>query len=379
VNAARRRWLLGAAVLPLAGCVATPYGAYHRPTSADPGARGVRAWCGGTAGPQTGLEIDVGFGVKVSARTERATAARAEAGLPLRVAIVLPRDRAVRVQPGAVSVRSLGDGVLALAPSLRAYGGAEAGVLDEVDVAPLRPGGRAGVAADAMAPQGWVVLDLQGFEGEPPLAFELAGPGLIADGRRRAFPALTLRRAASRDTIGWYRTSAQLQQLVDRVAACQRETPTRACENTLRHSPASFELDDGLVTWHGEIGALNLATAPQRLRAEILFAVRGAARWRLDGDRFPLRDLDHGRLQTLRAARMRLRFDETLPRDAVVELAASAAATPATLAVDFTLPAGIGDFEVRLPPVQAGDRRLEFAPLRFERRSLDGGIEPFNC
>jgi hypothetical protein len=32
-----------------------------------------------------------------------------------------------------------------------------------------------------------------------------------------------------------------------------------------------------------------------------------------------------------------------------------------------------------LPDVQLGARRLPIAPIRFERRAFDGGIEPFNC
>lgn len=375
----RRRWLLGAAALPLAGCVATPYGPYHRPSSTDPSARSVRAWCGGTAGPVTRLELDAGSGVRITARAERDHAERNRPDLPLRIAIELPRDRPVQLNPAALEVRSGRNGILAIAATTRVHGGARLGATDEVDVEPLRPGGRHGLAADSLAPRGWAVLELLGMEGDTPMALELSGPAVNGDGRRWSFPTVELRRPPSRDTIGWYRSATQRQALADRAAACRRDTPKLACDNLERYSQASFEVDDGEIAWRGEIGALQVPATAQRLRAEIFLAVRRASRWRLDGAAFPMRDLDTGRRQTLRAVRLDLRFAETLPAGAVLELPPAAAASSAIVNLEVPLPSGIGDFEVRIPPVDVGGRRVDVAPLRFERQSFDGGIEPFNC
>lgn len=375
----RRRWLLGAASLPLAGCVAMPYSPYHRPSAPDPSARGVRAWCGGTAGPVTRLEIDAAPGVKITARAERDYGERDRRDLPLRVAIELPRDRPVRLDPPALEVRSGRDGVLKIAANTRISGGARLGATDEVDVDALRPGGRRGVATDRLAPRGWAVLDLRGLEGDAPLALELSGPAVTGEGRRWPFPVVELRRPPSRDTIVWYRSAAQRQALEDRAASCRRDTPKRACDNILLYSQASFEHDGGEIAWRGEIGALQAPTNPQRRRAEVFFAVRNASRWRLEGEAFPIRDLDNGRRQTLRATRLNLRFEDTLPASSVLELQPAVSASPAFVNLEVPLPSGIGDFEVRIPPLDIGGRPVEVGPLRFEHRSFDGGIEPFNC
>jgi len=86
----RRALLLGALALPLAGCVATPYGTYYRPSTRDPGARLRRAWCGGRAGPGTVLELDAPAGVRLVVRAERDGAQRQRPDLPLRVEVTLP-------------------------------------------------------------------------------------------------------------------------------------------------------------------------------------------------------------------------------------------------------------------------------------------------
>ena len=47
--------------------------------------------------------------------------------------------------------------------------------------------------------------------------------------------------------------------------------------------------------------------------------------------------------------------------------------------IEALLLGGMPDFEVRLPALRVGDATREIAPIRFERRRFDGGIEPFNC
>lgn len=61
----RATWIfLGAGGL-LPGCVISPSGSHYRPTADRGVAKAVRAFCGGKAGPDTGLRLDLGAGLVV--------------------------------------------------------------------------------------------------------------------------------------------------------------------------------------------------------------------------------------------------------------------------------------------------------------------------
>jgi hypothetical protein len=47
--------------------------------------------------------------------------------------------------------------------------------------------------------------------------------------------------------------------------------------------------------------------------------------------------------------------------------------------IEADLPEALPAFELRLPRLQLGDQTVAIAPIHFERRSFDGGIEPLNC
>ena len=54
-------------------------------------------------------------------------------------------------------------------------------------------------------------------------------------------------------------------------------------------------------------------------------------------------------------------------------------AGPTEVQIESRLAGDVADFELRLPPLRVGAATREIAPIRFERRRFDGGIEPLNC
>jgi hypothetical protein len=52
---------------------------------------------------------------------------------------------------------------------------------------------------------------------------------------------------------------------------------------------------------------------------------------------------------------------------------------PGVANIEIPLPPSIGDFTFRLPDARRGSTAITPAPIRFERRTTDGGFQAFNC
>jgi hypothetical protein len=368
----RRRWCERALLLPvlaaLDGCVATPYGAYYRPTIAEAGTRERRAWCQGNAGPVTGLELDLGDGLVLSAWTERS----APAGMALRVAFSVPRHMRLRFGDAARLLTADGR-PLDVSWSGRAQRTATVDPTDWLDSQALRPG-TAGAAGDSDARYGRLHAQLQPLSGPAPQRMVVQGLRLVRDGRSEALPPIELARPASRTQPGTYRSAQEQAAALARAQACRRDTPQRACDNILEFAQVSHAAEAAGARWTWRWWTTTLAGA-QALQAELSVAAAEAGRWRLDTSAFQLRDAEAGTVRPLRLASAQLSFDDRLdPRSGV---APGPADTRILLAA--TLPEGLPDFELRLPPLLRDGAALETAPLRFERRHFDGGVEPLNC
>ncbi len=364
---ARRRLLLGALVLPLApaltGCIVAPYGTYYRPRSADSAARFKRAWCQGQAGPTTRVEFQLDGGVTLSARAERDYLERDRPQLPLRLSLTLP---------GSVAARFEGERVQMVARS-----GATIDAPVTVRAA-LRPAGRA-TAGAVEHPHGRAGIRVSGPAGFTPDVLAVEGPAVEIDGRTFAFPPTELRRPASAGNPNEYRSAAEQASLQERAAACRRDTPQRACQNLIDIGVSrSFHFDVGPLQWQGRWFRAAWRPSEPWLDGEMSLAPREPGRWRFGSNRIALRDAA-GAGQALAFAQFDLRFVDRIALDAPLHERQVERRADTQLQIEALLPGDVGDFEVRLPPVRIGDRRVVIAPIGFDKRSFDGGIEPFNC
>jgi hypothetical protein len=81
----------------------------------------------------------------------------------------------------------------------------------------------------------------------------------------------------------------------------------------------------------------------------------------------------------LRFERIDIVFRDGVALDALLHVNRAAGAGATEVQIEVLLPGGVPDFEVHLPALRVGTAMREIAPIRFERRRFDGGIEPFNC
>lgn len=367
----RRQWcgralaLAGAAAL--GGCVVTPYGTYYRPSTAQPGAVERRGWCQGKAGPVTALDIDLGRGLRMEARTDRAE----PSGHRLRLLLTVPADTALRLAGPARLLTADGQAIaLAWSASARRAVPVQAG--QWFDPRQLRPGSGAAAARDREAPFGSLFLQAQPVPGPLPRAIVIEGLSLAAGARMLVLPAQTLARPAGPRQARLYRSAEEQAAVQARAAACQRETPRLACGNILEFSEGSHSGTLPGTRWNGQWAALDIGG--EALRGEMSFALQEPGPWRVDGSGWQLRDAAGGAARPLRVATATLRFDDAI--DPQAGLPAGTAET--RLSFEASLPPDIGSFELRLPLLRDGTP-VDLAPIRFERRSLDGGAEPFNC
>lgn len=379
---ARRRLLLGALALPLApaltGCVVAPYGPYYRPQSADPGARYRRAWCQGQAGPTTRVELQLEGGVTLSARAERDYPERSRPELPLRLSLTLPGSRAAQFEAARLQIVSAGGAAIDAPMTVLAAGGVTLPADASVDATVLRPAARV-IEGATEHPYGRAGIRLVGPAGFTPEVINVGGPSVDVEGRVIAFPPLELRRPASAGNPNEYRSDAEQASLEARAAACRRDTPQRACQNLIDYGASrSFHFDSGPLRWQGRWFRASWRSGEPWLDGEMWLALREPRRWRFASNRIELRDAA-GAAQTLSFAHFELRFNDRIALDAPLHERPLERRADTPLQIEAMLPGDVGDFEVRLPPLRMADRRVVVGPIRFDKRSFDGGIEPFNC
>ncbi len=378
----RRRLLLGTLALPLApaltGCIVAPYGAYYRPESADPGARYKRAWCQGQAGPATRIEMPLDGGVTLSARAERDYPERSRPELPLRLSLTLPGGVPARFEGERVQIVASGGATIDAPVTVLAAGGVRLPADAWVDAAALRPAGRATVDA-VEHPNGRAWIRVSGPAGFTPEALMLDGPAVEIDGRTIGFPPIELRRPASASNPNEYRSAAEQASLQERAAACRRDTPQRACQNLIDIGVSrSFHFDVGPLQWQGRWFRASWRSGEPWLDGEMTLALREPRRWRFASNRISLSETASA-AQSLTFAQFDLRFVDRIALDAPLHEQRVEGRADTQLQIEALLPGDVGDFEVRLPPLRIGERRTAIAPIRFDKRVFDGGIEPFNC
>lgn len=377
---ASRAFSLALAAL-LAGCVVAPYGTYCHPASADPSATFKRGWCGGQAGPTTDIELALGDGLRLSASVARAYAERDRSELPLRLVLAVPAQLPVRFTTDRLRLVETGSGRAIEAPvSVWAIGRATLAPTATVVPQRLRPAGSALVATDARAPHGQAFLRAEGPAGFVPDAFTLAGPLVVLDTVSVPWPPVVLRWPAGVRSPSEYRSDAEQALLAARAETCRRETPQRACDNLLEFGLSrSFALDAGPVQWQGPWWRFARSDGAMAVRGELGLAVKSGTPWRLADNGITLRDEADGRAHTLRFDRVDIVFRDGIALDAPLHVDREAGAGTTDVHIEARLPGDARDFEVRLPALQVGSASREIAPIRFERRRFDGGVEPFNC
>jgi hypothetical protein len=271
--------------------------------------------------------------VQLQASTQ---AERAE-GVPLRLDLTIPAGPALAF---AGPVRVLADGReldVAFSGAVRRRVPVQAG--EEIDAARLRPG-RA--SRDAAAPQGELLLHLR-TTGPVPSRIAVQGPELVfAEGAER-LPPVELARSARKPYLFVAGGPDSSLESVDGTLAAVRWTGRWLYRDT--HAEAELKL------WPRDARPFRLETASMQWRDA------------------------NGAVLPVRLTRADLWFDDRFAPGQDV----GAAPFETRVTLEATLAQGISAFVVQWPDMLHAGRRLTVAPLRFERRSLSGGVQPFNC
>lgn len=381
-NPTRRRLLKGALAVPataLGGCIATPYGPYYRPSSGHPTATYKGAWCNGVAGPRSIVELSLAPGVTVTARAERDYTERDRPELPLRVTFTLPPTQPARFQSKRLSVTETGSGrALGSQPDVRVFRYATLPVDAWIDPARVRPSGTAGFPLKDEERHGSAGMRVSMESGFTPDRVQVDGFAIALESGAIRMPEVTMSRPASRSSARDYRSAALHASLQERAAACRRETPKLACENIVEHSSLSFVADEPAARWSGRWYVFGDGPAA-RIEGEVSFALRSGDRWRIASNALTVRDAAGDRHRTARVSQVSLALNDRIDLDTPLFSGPVDGTGSARVTIDVLLPGAPPDFEVALPELQLGAQRIEIPPIRFDRRTFDGGFEPFNC
>lgn len=208
----------------------------------------------------------------------------------------------------------------------------------------------------------------------------LAGPLVVLDTVSAPWPPVVLRWPAGVRSPSEYRSDAEQAFLAARAETCRRETPQHACDNLLELGlRRSFAVDAGPVQRQGRWWRFARSDGAVTVSGELSLAVKSGASWRLADNAITLRDEADGRERTPRFDRVDIAFRDGIAIDTPLHLDRGAGAGPTEVPIETRLPGDVPDFEVRLSALQIGSASREIAPIRFERRRFDGGVEPLNC
>ncbi|MCM5572331.1 hypothetical protein M6I34_17590 [Burkholderiaceae bacterium FT117] len=363
-----------AAVALLAGCIPAPYGPYYRPSYPDASAQAVKAWCGGQAGPPTGLVVSLADGLTMRVGAATATGAAPKAMLSFELApgtTLRFLEDSVRVDDGA------GSGRIPVRMSVASH--ARVAPTDIVDLPALSA--VAPAALDAAGPGAVSITVGTGFSpgaaGVRPEVLRIEWPSIRwADGTVTRFAAVELKGRMSKS--GWlqYRTDDETEALQARYARCRAETPQRNCAFLLDSYENGFTVGADGATLRGRL--LVTEPAKPRLAAYLTMELPQLQAWRWSDPDVLLRDPRSGQSwrQPFGASGVGVRA-QGLPLS--TPLAAPAGAS-ATASIEVPLGSAAGErYRLRLPPVEVNGRRTQPEAIELERRTMDGGLEPFNC
>lgn len=366
-----------ALALALGACVPAPYGTYVRPSYPDPSAVVGRAWCGGQAGPPTRLAFAAPGNVKIEVSSTPAGAQAA--GWPVGITVSVPLGvRFGFVEPHVLVAADGGDPGRPVVPEARVRMSASIPADGWIDLARLGPTpaevARQALARDPAQTIAEVSLGLGVFPGRAPQRVEVRLPAIQTAAGRTELAAQELHAVAVRRT-GYQalRTLERARQVAERQAACERDTPGKACADIALYDTQSFELAAGPFTASGRFWNF-VAARPEPLRYELRVAARTTERWRFAAPVVEVTDRTTGERRTERFAEMRVSLAYPVPLSAPIEGAAAA------LDIRLHLPDGARSrYLVRLPAYEIGGARHALAPIELEVRRFDGGLEPFNC
>jgi hypothetical protein len=389
--ASRRRLLQMAAAMPLGalgGCVAMPYGPYFRPSTTYPRASFKGAWCHGAAGPLTRVELTLADAVRLSAEAHRPSWQRDRSVLPLQVVLTVPPAWRTRFTAPAPRLVALDDGrELAARFEARASRLARVAAAGWLSPAAMRPAGAGAQPVPDAPPFGTLTFDVAGPPDWAPERVVLDGIALERDDGTLRMPAIELQRHPSRTAAAEYRSEAYQARLRARAEACRSDTPQRACQNIVEFANEGFIVDGPPARWKGRLVLVQERDGVQRLRGEVSVELPDAQRFRLAvPSRLRMRDLagadPHETVIAVAqyAVQDRLAFDAPVNHWRVVSQGYTYFGSgDSTVHLQADLPADTGSFELRLPALEVQGLPETIPPIRFERRLLDGGVEPFNC
>lgn len=377
---ARRRLLQAALALPasamLGGCVATPYGPYHRPSVAHPAARFKGAWCNGVAGPPAAIELPIAPDALLTAVAQREHSERNRPELPLRISLRLPSlparfaDASMQITAGGAPIGG--------APQVNVFRYVRLPADGWIDLPRLRPSGAVAAGLDPAVPYGKASLELTTGAGFVPDRILIDGLAIEQAGRRIPMPAVEIARPSSARNSSDYISAAMLSRLQERAATCRRDTPKLACDNIVDYASHSFELDTPDAHFRGRWYRFD-GRSDRPINGSVEIALRWPERWRLLTGGFVVTDVATRERRTPEVSQFALALNDRVPLDTPLFAGPVDGAAEAQMKIEVMLPGDVGDFEVRLPALLLGPARVEVPILRFEKRYFDGGFEPLNC
>lgn len=374
-SSARRRWLLGGLALAtsgVTGCVVAPYGPYYK-AEPPPGAKPRRGWCQGAAGPVTGVELDLGGGLQLTAGTDSASSP--SQGVTLSVQLNLPPNVPLQLAAQPLRLVAGGDRALPVEPTVRAWRFLTITPGEWVTPQALRPGAGPQDAVQPEFANGRIGISYQADPANfAPLRLQVEGLSIDQDRGRLALSPLAMARPASPRSPRIYRTEAEQARIRDEAAACRANTPQRNCSYIVDYSDTSHLARTPEAVWRLEWNTWSLRDVEQ-LRGTTELSLVDPGRWRVPVDGLLARDLATGTARPLRVTGVGLRFEDRLAGGREVRPGPG----ETRLSLQVRLPDGAPTFDLRLAPLQLAGRTVEIPPIRFERRSFDAGIEPFNC
>lgn len=382
-----------ACLTSLGGCLPAPLGKYYKPYYPDSSATYSGDACGGKAGAPAALTLALADGVSLSINAWRSYGEKSRLDRPLHISLQLPKD--VRLQFLSDEIRVGGkaddEGQKISAP-LDIFASVMLDSDQFVDLQKIAPtpfpNAGAGPAVDNFSATTALYFSWQDNFVPSELAMDL--PAIVVEGQKPMPPIRLLARAKKRlETYpGQYQRSSSLiytteeseRALALKYARCTKETPERKCDNIPRYDDGRFSLEQQGFQLSGRWYVFDVEKHTP-FSGELVLRYQAPVKWKFASNQIRITDLASQAERVYRFTQFALHFGYQVPLTTPIRGVNEA---PYSDSTKVSINASLGSEElpkyfIRLPPLLINGKTYRLAPIELEKRSLDIGLQRFNC
>lgn len=363
----------------LSSCVPNFYGGYYKPSYADKTAKDVLAYCGGQAGPPSGVTFELPSNVTVNVKTSK-TYKSAEDDYRYEIILKAPSGVDLRFLSNTITLNYPDRQTLQENTTMRMHASGKVKIdtpLQFEQFCPVVKNSMTTLSESTfMSVEFWFKEEHNLTE--KPASVEMVLPPI--EYKDSVYPSSSIvMKAHSLGKNADYLTEAIESKKLHRYNECRRLTPHLSCKNILETMEnKGFEKQVGDFDIFGRVNWRQWSTNNE-LNILLKIKTNVTEPWRVGAKNIRLKNLSDNSTITTDFI-----FGNVYCQNNSLPLSTPINNKETNSTVTLVIEGGIGstpnkEVEILLPELFINKKVYKFKPIRLELRIFDVGIDPFNC